>query len=67
MKIETLQKILAWERSYKQHHDEQSIIDLFQDLIDTGDIQHMEDYYKQAAHKLVEAGLCRKPVLRVVK
>lgn len=67
MRIETLRKILAWEESYKTNPDPESIITLFQNLIDEGDILHMDEYYKQTANTMIEHGLCHRPQLKVVK
>lgn len=67
MKIEILRKLVAWERSYMQDRDNESIVRLFQELIDSGDIQQMEYYYKQTARMLIDHGLCHDPVLRIVK
>lgn len=67
MKPETILKIDAWYRAYKQDPDPESIVDLFQDLINTGDIQYMSDYYNGVANKLIEHGFCRRPTLKVVK
>lgn len=67
MKKEILLKILAWERSYKHHGDHGSIIELFQDLIDSGDIQHMGDKYMDIASQLIAYGVCYRPELKVVK
>lgn len=67
MKQETLSKILAWERAYKQHHDMQTIVELFQELIDTGEIMDMGQYYMDAAKGLIDYGLCHRPELRLVK
>ena len=66
MKKEILLKILAWERRYKSG-DVYSIVELFQNLIDTGDIQDMDDKYQATASKLIECGLCHRPQLRIVK
>jgi len=67
MKIETLRKIMAWERAFTKTGDEGLLIELFQDLIDSGDVQHMGEYYQDVAHTLIQHGICHKPVLRVVK
>lgn len=67
MKHETIIKIDAWYRAYKQDPDPESIIDLFQELITNGDIQFMDEYYRDVANKLIGHGFCHRPELRVVK
>lgn len=37
---------------------EEEIIDLFQDLIDTGQINHLQGSYQRTASTLVNAGYC---------
>lgn len=67
MKPETLLKLVAWERSYLRDHDNTSMIKVFQELIDSGDIKDMEPFYQRTAHTLIEYGLCYVPQLRIVK
>lgn len=67
MKKEVIQKLLAWDRSYRQRPDILSIVPLFQDLIDTGDLQDMDPFYHELANTLLELGLCHRPELRIVK
>lgn len=67
MKPETLLKIVAWERAYKTNPDLQTIVELFQELIDTGEIQDMGQYYMDAATGLINYGYCHRPELKVVK
>ena len=44
--------------------DEEDAILLFQDLIDTGMIAHLQEHYGRTAAALIKAGLCheRRPV-----
>lgn len=67
MNRETLLKIIAWERAYKKYPDPMSIIELFQELIDTGEILGMGERYKEVADTLIYTGYCTRPQLKVVK
>lgn len=68
MKKETLLKIVAWERAYKKRNkDPYTIIQLFQELIDTGEILEMGGRYKEIADTLCEYGACEWPKLKVIK
>lgn len=66
VKKELLLKLLAWERAYKDG-DEASVIELMQDLIDTGDIHLLKPTIRDRANLLIEYGLCSRPTLKVVK
>lgn len=68
MKRETLLKIIAWERAYNRRgQDPMTIINLFQELIDTGEILDMGGRYKEIADTLCEYGACHWPKLKVIK
>lgn len=67
MKRELLLKLLAWEKRYKETDDLDTMVELMQDLIDTGDIHDMPERYMDFASKLIDFGLCHRPTLRIVK
>lgn len=60
-------KLIAWERAYRETDDPDTVITLIQDLIDTGDIEHVNEHCRDIANKLIEAGICTRPTLKVVK
>jgi len=67
MKKETLLKLIAWERNYLRDYDVTSTARLFQDLIDSGEVQDMGDWYKDTAGQLISMGICHRPILKVIK
>ena len=67
MKPETFEKVDAWHQSYKENPDPESIVALFQEFIDTGEIIYMDTYYKDVANKLIAYGFCHRPALSLVK
>lgn len=67
MKKETLLKLIAWERNYLRDYDVTSTARLFQGLIDSGELQSMDDWYKQTGEQLISLGICHRPTLKVVK
>lgn len=66
MKPETFEKVEAWHQNYKENPDPESIVVLFQEFIDTGEIIYMDAYYKDVANKLIAFGFCHRPVLSLV-
>lgn len=66
MKPETLYKLIAWETG-NMEDDMETVVELFQELIDSGDVWLMPGYYPRMARMLIERGHCRRAVLEVVK
>lgn len=67
MKRELLLKLLAWEKRYKETDDMGTMVDLMQDLINTGEIHELPERYMEYASQLISLGLCERPKLRIVK
>lgn len=63
---ELLRKLIAWEKG-ELDDDEESVIELFQQLIDEGIVWEMPGYYPRMAKMLIERGHCHKFELRAVK
>ena len=57
-------KIIAFENG---ELSEQEVIDLFQELIDTGIVWSLQGSYGRVAAKLIDAGLCIVPSDRIVR
>lgn len=67
MRVEQLLKLMAWERQFKETQDVETVAELFQDLIDSGDLQYMGAFYRESAEMLIKEGICFRPELRLIK
>lgn len=66
MTNEMLRKLMAWERG-ELDDDTDTVIELFQVLIDEGIVWKMPGYYPRMARMLIERGHCHQYELRIVK
>ena len=57
--MDTVSKIIAYEDG---ELDEQEVIELFQELLNTGQVWHLQGHYQRTAQALIEAGHCHWPV-----
>ncbi|AEV52003.1 hypothetical protein [Rhodococcus phage REQ1] len=55
---DVIDRIIAFEQD---ELDDEQTISLFQELIDTGQVWHLQGAYGRSAVRLVEAGLCTLP------
>ena len=55
--MDQLDQIIAFEQG---ELDEEEVIDLFQDLINTGLAWQLQGSYGRTASRLIEAGLCTR-------
>ena len=53
-----LTKIIAFEQG---ELDQEEVVELFQDLIDTGMAWQLQGFYGRTADNLIENGLCMPP------
>jgi hypothetical protein len=68
MKTETMLKLIAWERGQLEGDDDtETVVELFQELIDDGVVWSMPGYYPRMARMLIERGHCHKYEMRIVK
>jgi hypothetical protein len=55
--------MLAWEEGYMDD-DEESFVELFQELIDTGIVWNLQGIYGRTALMLIERGHCEMRTLQ---
>lgn len=66
MTSEMLLKLIAFEKG-EFIDDEETVVELFQQLIDEGVVWQMPGFYPRMAKMLIERGHCHKFELRAVK
>ena len=57
-RMDTLDLMIAFEQG---DLDDESVINLFQALINDGTIDHLQGFYGRMAKRLIEAGYCTEP------
>lgn len=68
MNNDTITKLLAWEAGQLEgDEDTETVIELFQELINEGVVWSMPGYYPRMAKMLIERGHCHRVKLEVVK
>ena len=59
MTTDIIDKIIAWEVGEMTSKDE--VITFFQELIDTGTINHLQGTYGRQAQRFIDMGVCHAP------
>lgn len=57
MPVEYLERLMAYEDGTLAPQD---TIDLFQDLVDSGDVWRLQGHYRRAAQKLIALGMIQQ-------
>ncbi len=63
-KFDTIGFIIGYESG---ELDDESVIEGFQHLIDSGVVWHLQGSYQKTASQLIESGLCERKVIHVTK